>query len=96
MGSEHLLILANWAVCAFGGWICLCRMAKMSASTTKMEIRVQYSIWFALFAGSGWSFLFGEMASPVQLLMSVAVLASLVIGIPVWRSSGGPVYVRQS
>ena len=87
MAAEHLLILANWAVCAVGGWICLVRMSKMSASTTKIEIRIQYMIWFALFFSSGWSFLFGERANAVQLLMSTAVLSSLVLGVPAWRFS---------
>jgi len=96
MASEHLLILANWAICTFGGWICLCRMAKMSASTTKIEIRLQYMIWFALFGASGWSFLFGERATPMQLLMSASVLAHLAIGVAVWRPQEGPLYTRRA
>ena len=95
MGSE-LLILANWWACTVGGWICLCRMAKMSHSETKLEIRLQYMIWFSLFAGSGWSFLFGERASPIQLLMSLAILVYLFLGISVWNHRAPPYTRRES
>src|SRR5690349_1285549 len=86
METEHLLILANLAVCSLGGWICLCRMAKMSHSETKLEIRIQYTIWFALFSASSWSFaLLGEWVSVIQFLMSCGILTYLAIGVPAWR-----------
>ena len=84
MGSE-LVVILNWIVSSVGGYICMCRMSRMSESETKLQIRIQYMIWFSLFTVSGLSFLFGELATPVQLLMSFAVVAHLLIGIPVWR-----------
>ena len=84
MGSE-LVVLLNWIVSSVGGYICMCRMSRMSESETKLQIRIQYMIWFCLFTISGWSFLFGEHATPVQFIMSLAVVAHLMIGVPVWR-----------
>lgn len=72
----------------------MCRMAKMSHTETKLEIRIQYMIWFCLFTLSGWSFIVGQPATVVQFLMSAAVGAHLMLGLPIWRWRA-PDYTRR-
>jgi len=95
MGSDLSLAAFNLIVCSVGGWISICRMAKMSHSETKLAIRLQYMIWFCLFFLSGWSFLVGESATVVQFLMSCGVFGYLAIGFDVWRWRA-PDYTRRA
>lgn len=92
--KSEFLVLANLLLCLFGGWVCLCRMTKMRGSTTKMIIRLQYAIWTAVFCASGISFLFGEPATWVQLLLGAGIVGHLALGVTVWRF-GAPAYTMR-
>lgn len=90
MSGEQSLILLNLLVCSAGGLMCICRMAHMD-SNTKQAIRAQYTIWFSMFAASGWSFTYEEPSSFIQLLMGAALVAHMLIGMGAWRH-GAPNY----
>lgn len=92
--AEHLLILANFFVCSIGGWLCICRMTKMSYRETKLVIRWQYSLLFSFFAASGWSFLFGDWPTPIQLFQSAVIVSYVFMGVPAWKD-GAPEYTRR-
>lgn len=93
MGNETIVFF-NWIACALGGWICLCRLSKMSESRTKLAIRWQYVLWFTFFAISGWSFAFGAIPSVVQLMLTATVAAALFLGMPAWFA-GLPGYAKK-
>lgn len=93
MDADHLLILGNLVVCLVGAWLCVCRMAHMD-SKTKLTIRVQYAVWFSLFACSGISWTYDEPASLTQLMMGSAVVVHLILGLGAWRY-GAPTYTVQ-
>lgn len=93
--ESEIMVIFNLAMCFAGGYVCICRMAKMSAQTTKPVIRSQYVIWFGIFAASGISWTYGEPANSIQLLMGAGVLAHLLIGLSIWRR-GTPEYARLS
>lgn len=91
MESEYTLSLLNLFVCMFGGYVCICRMAKMSASETKLIIRWQYMLWFGLFSASGISWTYDQPATWIQLLMSGSIVTHLLLGLAAWRH-GAPAY----
>lgn len=101
MGNE-LLALLNMLVCATGIGICVCRMNKMSAKTTKRVIRFQYTLWFGLLFSSLLSSVvfrqfFPEprwMMEVVQLIFSAGILTHLVSGFPIWKREGLPEYCQ--
>lgn len=89
------LIIINLLVCTFAAYVCICRMRHMSASSTKLELRAQYAVWFVILTVSGWGFmLFDEPVNTVQLTMSIAILGHLLLGAPIWRG-GLPHYWRR-
>jgi len=83
--AELLIVGANLLVCAGGMWVCICRMGLMSSRTTKLSIRIQYAIWFAMFVASGISWTYDDPASITQLAMTASVLGHLLIGTDAWR-----------
>lgn len=85
MESNALLIVSNLLLALFGGWLCICRMAKMRGSTTKGVIRLQYMMWFAGFAADGGSWLYYQPANIPQLLMTIIIVATLLMGVDAWR-----------
>lgn len=91
MQSEAVFTILNLLVCLFGGYVCICRMAKMSARATKLTIRWQYMLWFGLFSASGISWTYDEPANFIQLLMSVSIVTHLLLGVAAWRN-GAPAY----
>lgn len=93
--SELMLLAINFAVCAAGAWVCICRMSAMSGSRTKPSIRWQYAIWFSYFVASAISWTYDEPASLTQTIMSAAVLLQLGLGFHAWRY-GPPSYTRRS
>lgn len=90
MGADQLLILANLSICLFGAWMCMCRMAFMD-SRTKRTIRVQYAVWFCLFASSALSWTYDDPPTITQLFMGAAVVIHLLLGVGAWRH-GAPTY----
>jgi len=90
MGNELMLILANLGACLFGIYICLCRMAKMSASETKPIIRAQYTVWVMVFSASGISWIYGYPATPIQILMAAGILAFFALSVGAWRFGAPP------
>ena len=90
MDAERLLIAANIFLCAFGWWLCLCRLVMMG-SQTKLAIAAQYALWMACFTGSALSWTYGEPASVTQLLMGASVVIYLLMGWAAWRY-GAPRY----
>lgn len=92
--NEQLLIVANLLVCSMGGWLCLCRMTKMSERETKLSIRFQYMLLFCFFSASGWSFIFGDQATTIQLFESAVIASYIVMGVPAWKG-GQPSYARR-
>lgn len=89
-----MLTILNLFVCSLGGYVCVCRMAKMSESETKLMIRTQYVIWFCAFTVSGWSFAFFDEVNVVQLLLGVSIVAQLLLGAGAWRHNA-PHYTRR-
>lgn len=92
--DEHLLILANLFVCSIGGWLCLCRMTKMNERETKFSIRFQYMLLFCFFSASGWSFVFGDYPTPIQLFQGALIASYILMGVPAWKG-GQPSYARR-
>ena len=87
---ESNLWAMNLLVCLFGGYICICRMGKMSAKETKPVIRAQYTLWMALFVASGLSWLYGYPATPPQTLLSAGIVLWLALGVSAWRFGTPP------
>lgn len=92
--SDYVILGLNLIVCIAGILICIERMTEMSHTKTKLQIRVQYSLWFSLFIFSGFSWLFHDPADLTQLVMSLMILANLVIGNGAWRQ-GLPEYAHK-
>lgn len=90
MGSELLLILANLGICLFGGYVCICRMGKMTGSETKPVIRAQYVLWMSLFVLSGISWTYESPANMAQLLVSSGMVGILALGVGAWRFGTPP------
>ena len=88
------LTLANLVICLIGGYTCICRAIMMSKDDTKLAIRVQYVIWFGLFSASSISWTYGEPASVVQVIMSGAIVAHLLLGLEAWKN-GAPAYTMR-
>lgn len=83
--------MVNLAICGAAMFVCICRMGAMQGSKTKKTIRYQYTMWLVTMFVSGFSFaLFGERATPMQTLLSLAVLTHLLIGFKVWRHGPPP------
>jgi len=94
MAQSDFLIALNFLVCGAGLLVCVCRLAEMSKATTKVIIRVQYSVWFGLFVASAISWTYDEPATLVHLVMSSAVFFNLLLGVKAWRY-GPPDYTFQ-
>lgn len=92
--NEAVLVALNFVSCLAGAWVCLCRMGQMSGSATKLSIRVQYAITFAIFAASAISWTYNDPASVTQFAMTTAMLAHLLIGTEAWRY-GPPDYTMR-
>jgi hypothetical protein len=72
---SHVMATLNFIACTLIGWSCVCRMAVMSAETTKVLYRRKYELLFTAATASGFSpILFDEWAGFGQLGMSIAVL----------------------
>lgn len=91
MESELVMIALNWLICFVGGCLCVVRIGAMQGGVVKRTIRVQYMLWFALMAASGWSFLYDQPPTLTQMMLSAGILAHLSIGFKVWRH-GPPAY----
>lgn len=91
---ENSITAVNFVLCLFGGWICVCRMDKMTAAT-KPAIKFQYELLFTVFVASGISWTYSEPATFGQLLMTAAVVAQLALGFRAWRS-GPPDYTART
>ncbi len=92
--ESKLLLLLNGALCLFGAWVCICRFGAMTGSHTKLTIRIQYVMWFALLLMSAFSFLWGHKVTKVEIIFGIAVLSHLLIGFAVWRH-GPPAYTHK-
>lgn len=91
--SAEIAVVMNLFICLIGGWVCVCRMAKMSMGT-KRTIRTQYMLWFSLFVASAISWTYDEPANLTQIAMGLVVLTHLVLGASAWRL-GPPAYARR-
>jgi hypothetical protein len=92
----YLLALVNFALCSAIGWACICRIAVMSADTTRKTYRAAYAVVLVCASASGLApILWREWPGPGQLAMSVAVLAVLALGVSSWRH-GPPTYARSA
>lgn len=94
MESSLFMIVLNLIVTSAGGYISLCRLARMSRSSTKLAIRWQYVIWFVALCASGWSFVLFDPADSIQLLLSMSIVAHLALGAPAWANDT-PRYARR-
>lgn len=88
------MVLLNLLACSAGGFITMCRMTKMSSSSTRLVVRWQYVAFFCAFFYSGWSFLLTGPADPSQLMMSIVVAGWLLAGTDEWVS-GLPRHARR-
>ena len=83
-------------ICAFGGYICICRALKMN-SRTKLPIQFQCMVWFSMFAAAGISSIIDMVLgaeTPVILpFMASGIVAHLLLGVPAWRH-GAPDYAQ--
>lgn len=94
MGSDVMaVVMLNFIVCTFGGYVTVCRMTMMSVHT-KLTVRWQYTLWFCAFCASGWSFAFGDPAQIPQLMVSAMMACAIYIGATPWRN-GAPDYTRR-
>jgi hypothetical protein len=80
-------VIANFLACTFVGWACICRFARMSARTVRLEYRLRYVLLMVAASASGWSFLWGEPAGPGALSMVVATIVGLLVSAPRWRQA---------
>lgn len=88
------LVFMNLAVTSLGGWLCICRMTKMSHKTTKFSIRAQYAILFTVFAILGWGFLAGVHVNRLMILLGLMLVTYVAVGIPAWWK-GVPLYAKR-
>lgn len=89
-----MMVLLNFFICSMGGFITMCRMTKMSSSTTLLMVRWQHVLLFCVFCYSGWSFLFDTPATTPQIAVGVAMVLWLLLGSTQWRS-GPPMHARR-
>lgn len=94
MVSSLMFTTLNVFLCAAGAWMCMCRMTKMSKSTTKRSIRAQYVVWFSLFCADSLSWAYGEPVTFIQLTMTTAIVVHLAIGFVAWHREA-PMYTRK-
>lgn len=85
-----ILIVVNLMASVMGGFGCLCRMTKMTATDTKFPIRAQACLWFVFFATSGWSFMFGCPPHKVQAILTALAFCATMIGVPAWYDRAPP------
>lgn len=84
----------NFGICAAIGWACVCRVAMMSADTTRKRFRAGYTLLMVASTCSGLSpVLWGEWPGPGQIAMSLAALYVVGWGVQNWRR-GPPGYAR--
>lgn len=84
--AVHLMAFLNFAICTGIGWSCVCRLAMMSAETTKAIYRRKYEILFTAATASGFSpLLFGEWPGFAQLGMSLAALMMCIDSAKSWK-----------
>lgn len=87
-----MLAAANFGLCSMIAWSCVCRIALMSAETTRVRFRAGYSIMLVAASSSGCSpVLWGEWPGPGQISMALAVLYVMGVGYGYWRD-GPPDY----
>lgn len=96
--SDHeqrlLLALGNFIVCSALGWICLCRIHAMQASTTRRSSRIQYVLLMVAVSASGFSpVLFGQWPTVVQTALTAAFVLVLAGGSIDWKD-GLPSHVQ--
>jgi hypothetical protein len=85
----------NFAICGAIGWACVCRVAMMTARTTKLRFRVGYTAMMVASSASGLSpVLWGEWPGPGQISMGLAALYVIGWGASNWRG-GLPSYARR-
>lgn len=89
------MTITNLLLAVFGMYLCVCRMAKMRGSTTKLTMRWRYTIYFAALLASaiGWTDTGWSPEWP-QILLTAAVVADLVLGFHAWKD-GIPDYARK-
>lgn len=86
----------NFVLCAAIGWACLCRVAMMSAATTRARFRAGYTLLMVAATCSGLSpVLWNEWPGPGQIMMGLAAAYVIGWGPQNWRS-GTPDYARRS
>lgn len=84
---KNLMALANLLLCTSIGWICICRITKMTASTTRKATRLSYAGIFGAAFISGWSpWLLGDWAGWADISLASALLAHLLSSIHAWRN----------
>ncbi len=94
MGNSLFLVVLNLVVTSLGGWLCICRMTKMSQRTTKLAIRAQYAVLFTVFAALGWGFLVGVHVNRLLVLLALMLVFYVAMGIPAWWK-GMPSYAKR-
>lgn len=92
----YILALANWGLCSLIGWACICRWARMSARTTRKDVRAYYMVLFGGALASGWAPVFWqEYPGPGAVGLAFGTLLVLVGGSRDWKN-GLPAYARSA
>ena len=88
MVNDNMLTMLNIFICIAGFNLCMQRLSKMSKTTTKTVIRLQYTLWLGAFVASGLSSLFLTGWFPTELpqtILGAVILLYLLFGAGAWR-----------
>jgi hypothetical protein len=92
--TRALVALANFFLCCFLMYLCICRINKMHSSTTRRDFRLIYCLLFAAAVGSAFSpILFEQWPTPIQVLLTLAFMLVLRTSREAWKG-GVPEYGR--
>lgn len=91
---QSLLALANLVICGCIAWACVCRLHRMSAASTRKDVRAAVAFVMTAAVVSGLSpLLWREWPGFAQVLLTLAFFVLLVVGAREWRD-GLPKYAR--
>jgi hypothetical protein len=81
----YVMSFVNWLACTGIGWVCLCRMHRMSQKTRPLFVW-NYAALFTGATACGWQpLLFREFAGWGDVLFAFAILSFLSSGRKAWK-----------
>ena len=94
MGDSSVIAL-NFIVCMGAVDACACRLWKLDARSTRLDVVATYVVCLPVLVASSISWTFGVFPSAPQIAMNLVVLAVLLIGYIDWRR-GPPAYAMKA